>query len=183
MKSFTGKLLIASPQLLDPNFAQAVLLLIQHDENGAMALVVNRPLDMKVCDAWEQVSVIRCAFEDPLRQGGPCQGPLIVVHTHEQVAQLSLPGGLHVSLDEESLEWLVRDGEHPIAFFLGYAGWSGGQLETEIEQGAWLVAEAERDTVFNPDEETWERLVRQLTSPVKLVNIDPRIMPEDPSLN
>src|ERR1700761_360810 len=75
-----GKVLVASAELLDPNFARSIVLIVQHDENGAMGLVLNRPLETTVAEAWTQVSAVPYPNNDTLFQGGPCEGPLMVVH-------------------------------------------------------------------------------------------------------
>jgi len=81
MKSLQGHLLIASPTLLDPNFRKSVVLLVQHNEEGAMGLVLNRPTETKLCEAWTQVAETDCASDASLNLGGPCEGPLMALHT------------------------------------------------------------------------------------------------------
>src|SRR5205814_2997514 len=81
MKSLQGQLLIASPKLFDPNFFRSVVLLVQHTENGALGLILNHPLEMTIANAWEQVSEMPCEATGVLHQGGPCDGPLMVLHT------------------------------------------------------------------------------------------------------
>src|SRR5438045_3211340 len=81
-----GQLLIASPRLTDPNFARSVVLLVHHDENGAMGVILNRPLDVTVKDALSQVLEANVELEQPLHVGGPCEGPLTVIHTRQSIA-------------------------------------------------------------------------------------------------
>ena len=88
MKSLQGQLLIASPKLFDPNFFRSVILLVQHGENGALGLVLNRPLEMTIANAWEQVSEMPCEATGFLHQGGPCDGPLMVLHTDASIPEM-----------------------------------------------------------------------------------------------
>src|SRR5437764_733950 len=102
MTSLQGQLLIASPKLLDPNFAQSVILMIQHNDEGALGLVLNRPLGMSVRSAWEQVSEIPCEIESPLLKGGPCEGPLMVVHTSAALSQVEVLPGVYFSTEKDA---------------------------------------------------------------------------------
>src|SRR5687768_5273835 len=88
MKSLQGQLLIASPKLFDPNFFRSVVLLVQHTDAGALGLVLNRPLEMTINDAWGQVSETPCDATGFLHQGGPCEGPLMVLHTDSALPEL-----------------------------------------------------------------------------------------------
>lgn len=182
MASLQGKLLLASPALLDPNFVQSVVLLVQHDENGALGLVLNRTLRATLRQAWEQVdSDVTCAVDHPLYCGGPCDGPLMVLHMHAPSAQVMLPDGTCFSTEKQSVEWLVaHGGEQPAKFCVGYSGWSPDQLEAELESGSWVVAPATRDRIFRTGPETWEQVMR-LTHPNVFLN--PAARPGDPSWN
>src|ERR1051326_4325904 len=126
-----GKVLVASPKLLDPNFARAVVLIVQHDENGAMGLMINRALETTVREAWTQVSSVPYPNDDPLFQGGPCEGPLIVLHKDADHGQLEVLDGIWLSSDADAVKALVDQAVDPIKFFVGYAGWSPMQLEAE----------------------------------------------------
>src|SRR5215471_6127747 len=115
-----GKVLVAAAELLDPNFARAIVLIVQHDENGAMGLVLNRPLSTSVEEAWTQVSAVPYPNDDPLYQGGPCEGPLMVVHRDRKRGQIDLANGLYLSSDADSVKSLVSDDILPLKFFVGY---------------------------------------------------------------
>src|SRR5437868_5251986 len=85
MTNRRGQLLIASPRLQDPNFARSVVLLVHHDENGAMGVILNRPLEVTVKDALSQVLDANVELDQPLHVGGPCEGPLTVIHTRHSI--------------------------------------------------------------------------------------------------
>ena len=74
MKSLQGHLLVASPKLVDPNFFHTVVLLVQHNQEGALGLVLNRPLQTTVQEMWQEVGESQCEVDQPLHQGGPCEG-------------------------------------------------------------------------------------------------------------
>src|SRR4051812_11769682 len=104
MKSLQGQLLIASPKLMDPNFFKSVVLVVQHGDGGALGLILNRRIDVTVQSAWGQVSEGTCEVEGNLHQGGPCEGPLMVVHGEESLGQLEVLPGIHFSTERESIE-------------------------------------------------------------------------------
>src|SRR5208282_6015778 len=87
MEVLQGRLLIASPRLVDPNFFRSIVLLVQHSEDGALGLILNRQLKISVRSAWAQISQSVCQADGFLYQGGPCDGPLMVLHTIEEFSQ------------------------------------------------------------------------------------------------
>ena len=159
------------PQMQDPNFRRTVLLMIQHDESASFGLVLNRDSDMLIGDLFESFEY-RWAGEPAatVNWGGPVQlnsGWLLLGDTLSLV-----PDGEHLSTVLPGVNFaasmeVFRDvAENPpedVRFFLGYAGWGPGQLESEIAQGAWLSAPASPDLIFGsrPDE-MWSRVVRGL---------------------
>lgn len=184
MKSLKGKLLLASNHLLDPNFIQSVVLVVQHDKNGALGLVLNRPADLTVKEAWEQVSQTPCKREDHLYVGGPCEGVLMALHPCETVGQLEVVEGLYFSTETKNIEWLMRqDPRKQMRFFVGYSGWSPGQLEKEMESGSWLTAEANLQRVFSDEESLWRQVKRELAYTQLAGQANPKIIPDNPNNN
>jgi putative transcriptional regulator len=177
-----GKVLVAAPTLLDPNFAQAIVLIVQHDENGAMGLVLNRPLETTVQEAWTQVSAVPYPNESPLYQGGPCEGPLMVVHRDAARAQIDLANGIYLSSDADAVKALVSEDAEPLKFFVGYSGWSAMQLESELAEGAWHIAEMPVGEVFETSADLWVRLIKGAQHRVRPA-VDPKFIPPDPSVN
>jgi putative transcriptional regulator len=183
MESLTGQLLIASPSLRAPEFEATIVLMVQHDEDGALGLVINRPLETTIDEAWEQVSEEPCPREDALHYGGPCEGPLMVVHTQPAYSEIIVGKGIYFCTDKEHIEWLVHHDEEPMKFVVGYAGWAPGQLEQEIEQGAWLTLEATEQRVFDGDASYNDLLQRASQTTGILKDLNPRIIPIDPTMN
>lgn len=183
MESLQGHLLIASPKLLDPNFFRSVVLMVQHDEQGAMGIVLNRPLEMSIQRAWKQVSETPCGVEGFIHQGGPVDGPLIVLHTDEAFSEVEIAEGVHFCTDRESVEKLVWQAEGPMKFFVGYAGWGPGQLEGEMEEGSWVAVLAHSGHIFDAGEEQWLDLMKAVATGGLPPGINPKCIPEDPSMN
>ena len=187
MKTLQGQFLVAAPKLTDPNFFRSVVLMVQHNDEGALGLIVNRPLDTSVQKAWEQVSEDACEVEGYLHQGGPCDGPLMVVHTDEDLGQIEVMPGVHFSTEKDVVEELVTKGDDDlrIKFFVGYAGWAPGQLERELSEGSWQVTSATAEQVFQADagEDQWTALRREIARATSFPWIDPKRIPPDPTVN
>lgn len=180
MKSLQGKLLIAAPTLEDPNFAHSVVLLVRHNDEGALGVIVNRPLETSVKEAVGDAVEEPFDVEGALHQGGPCEGPLMVVHTQEEAAEMEVARGMYFSVERDKVEWLLKNESGHARYFVGYSGWGAGQLEAEMETGSWLVADGGEDFVFGDTDELWSRL---LTAATLGRWIKPGQMPEDPSVN
>jgi putative transcriptional regulator len=184
MESLKGHLLISSPRLLDPNFIQSVVLMVQHDTNGALGLVLNRPTEMTLKQAWEQVSQSPCERDDSLYVGGPCEGVLMAIHPFESAGQIEILPGLYFATETQHIEWLLQQTqEKRMRFFVGYSGWSPGQLEGELESGSWITANATLERVFLPDETIWRQVKREISLEQIMGKLNPRLIPNDPSLN
>lgn len=184
-------LLLAMPHLLDPNFARAVVLMIEHDDEGSFGLVINQPTEIGTEQLFGSLEVTwRGSSEALVWRGGPVM-PSVCWVLHEPCAELpashavsaaerpslaSLEGGgtLEVApdimLSSGSLDVLRTVATTPpgqLRIVLGYAGWGAGQLAQEMAQGSWLHADASPDLVFEtPSDEMWECAVRS-------VGIDP----------
>jgi len=184
MKSLQGHLLIAAPKLRDPNFFRSVVLLVQHDEQGSLGLVLNRPLDVSVRSAWKQLSQAPCEIDGTLHQGGPCEGCLMALHTDVEASDMEVTEGVQFSTTKDAIEHLVSHGHgRSVRLFVGYAGWSPGQLEAELADGSWLSLPADFDRVFDAKSHGWEHLLRKVSREALLQFMDPKIVPEDPRVN
>jgi putative transcriptional regulator len=182
MESLEGRLLLASPQLLDPNFVHTVILLIEHTEMGALGLVLNRPTGKTIEELWRQVGQSPCESSQPVHLGGPVSGPLMAVHTQDLLAEQEIVPGVFFAAKKKHLDELVRaDGQYKI--FIGHAGWGPGQLENEIQEGAWQSLPALRDDVFDPADDLWQRLVRRAEAGLLPALLGIKHVPPDPSMN
>ena len=168
--SIAPGLLVAMPQLLDPNFRRAVVLVVHHDENGTFGVVLNRPTEITAPNLCQSLGIEwRGASQEPIDWGGPVQPQTGWVLFDERI-DVEGAGDLK-RLGEGvcfagSMEVLRRVAQAPPPRFrllLGYAGWGPGQLEGEISEGAWLVAPLRSDVVFEvAPERMWNHVVRSL---------------------
>ena len=182
MESLEGQFLLASPQLLDPNFVRTVVLLIQHNDMGALGLVVNRPTAKTVQEVWKQVGESPCECQQPVHLGGPVQGPLMAIHTVEGLAEMEVVAGVFFAAKKQNLDALVRCNE-PFKVFFGHSGWGPGQLEDEIAQGAWRAIPASLEDVFDAGEDLWQRLMQRAVAGMLPEMLGIKHIPPDPSLN
>ena len=192
MKSLQGQLLLASRRLADPNFFHAVVLMVQHGEEGALGLVINRPLDMTVQQACDDDLELTCQADGILHQGGPCQGPLMVLHADPKapIASGAIGGagahaevfkGLYFTTERDELEWLLKQPQPTAKFFVGYAGWGPGQLESELESGSWLITgPTVQQVLHGGEDELWNKLITRVTLGGR---IKTELIPDDPSVN
>lgn len=167
----TGKLLVAMPAMSDQRFARAVVFLCAHSQDGAMGLIVNKPVaDLGLHMLMEQVAVkVAPGAEDrPVYFGGPVETARgFVLHTGEyqsRVTTLPVSPDFGMTATLDVLEDLAAGhGPSRAVVALGYAGWGAGQLEAEIAQNGWLTVDATPELVFStPDAGKWEAALRGL---------------------
>jgi putative transcriptional regulator len=181
MPSLRGQLLIAGATLPDPNFARTVVLICQHDDDGALGLVLNRPGELVVGDVAPEL-VPLTGEEALIDSGGPVQpDALLVLGEFEDASFAGLPVVGRVGLMGEAREVdELADVTLRARAFAGYAGWGPGQLDAELARDDWFVAPAGVDDIFDPDaEELWSRVLNRKGGHYRLV----ARMPIDPSVN
>jgi putative transcriptional regulator len=184
MESLKGYLLIATPQLLDPNFGRTVLLIFDHTDEGAAGVVLNRPTEMTVTEISEQVFQERLEWSKAIHLGGPVPGPLIAIHTVESLGDDEIFAGLHRTVDPAKIEEVVRRNAEPSLIVANYAGWGPGQLEREIRENSWLFLPATAEHVFWPGEsDLWDTVVKKVSASQLTRILGIREIPSDPNLN
>ena len=183
MSFLRGHLLVAMPKLLDPNFFRTVSLMVEHNEQGALGLVLNRPSDLTIREVWQEVRQTPCALDSRVYLGGPCPGYLTALHTVSRLSDREVLPGLYFSQTPGHLERLVKRAVEPIRFFLGFAGWSDGQLETELEEGSWLSGPASLEDAFQTDDEFWGQSLQRLAGPGLTEILHIKQQPAQPSAN
>jgi putative transcriptional regulator len=160
--SLEAHLLIAAPDLAEP-FTHSVVLLVKHNQEGALGLILNRRTPADFQDVWSKVSEVPCHQEASLYLGGPCEGPLVALHTQEYLLEIEIMPGLYFTSGKEKLESLAAqtpDAKNRVKFFAGYSGWAAGQLEHEIARGSWSVMPARLEHAFWHEDELWKRANR-----------------------
>jgi putative transcriptional regulator len=182
--NLTNQFLIAMPGMGDDTFAGAVVYLCEHTENGALGLVINKPIDIKLKSLFEKVDLnleSQPLGEQPVFYGGPVQTERGFV-LHERVSDsespysstLSIPGGLDMTTSKDVLEALSHGaGPKRLLITLGYSGWAAGQLEDEIGRNGWLTVDAVPEVIFDtPVEQRYDKAL-------SLLGIDPRMLSQE----
>ena len=161
----TGNLLLAEPYLLDSNFRRSAIAVVDHHEDGTVGFVLNHPLDWRVSDVIDGFP----AFDSFMGYGGPVQRDTL--HFLHSVGD-RLPESILVQEnlwwggDFERLTGLIDDGfvtPQDVRFFLGYSGWSEGQLKEELDANTWVVGALTNQLVFEtPHDQVWPKAMRRL---------------------
>ncbi len=180
----TNQFLIAMPGMADETFAGTVVYLCEHTEKGALGLVINKPIDIKLKNLFEKVELKldRAELaEQPVFFGGPVQTERGFV-LHEKVGEgagsfnstLSVPGGLEMTTSKDVLEAMAEgSGPKKVLVTLGYSGWQAGQLEDEIGRNGWLTVDADPAIIFDtPVEKRYDRAV-------SLLGFDPAMLSQE----
>lgn len=156
----TGKLLIASPFTNDYHFSRAVVLLIEHNEQGSTGIVVNKNFHYHT---WlnDLVPALEFAPRIPVYKGGPVDRKMIfILHTLKEIeASYPIGNGLYMNGDFEAIQQYILEGnptEGVLRAFIGYAGWDKGQLETELTENAWIVGQTHKEALLKTNyRELW----------------------------
>ncbi len=177
----TNQFLIAMPGMADDAFAGSVVYMCEHNEKGALGLVINKPISLTVGNLFEKVELSlpdESLAARPVFYGGPVQTERGFV-LHERLdeqgghynATLAIPGGLEMTTSRDVLEALSHGaGPRKLLVTLGYSGWAAGQLEEEIGRNGWLTVDAAPEIIFEtPVEQRYERALG-------LLGIDPRML-------
>lgn len=183
VNSLKGHFLVASPHLADPNFFRSVVLMIQHDEEGAFGVVLNRPTNNSVADVWELISQLPCDNRDAVHVGGPVAGPLIALHSNFPHSEMEVTQGVYFASDKDSIIQIVTKPQGSFRLFVGYSGWAAGQLDAELEAGGWLTEPATREDIFSDYSDLWNRVSRRIGLEILSPTIKHLWVPDDPSMN
>ncbi len=178
-----GRLLVAAPHLDDdPNFRRAVVLVLEHADEGALGIVLNHPMEVRAAEALPEPLASVVSDGSPVFKGGPVQPGTVIVlaEFHDPAAAGGIVFGSVGILDPESVEGGSAPAMSRARAFGGYAGWAGGQLESEIRQDAWIDAEPLATDVFTDDPATlWREVLSRAGASYRLM----ATAPEDPLLN
>ncbi len=180
----TNQFLIAMPGMADETFAGAVVYLCEHNAKGALGLVINKPIDIKLRKLFEKVELSldrEELAEQPVFFGGPVQTERGFV-LHEKLGDdvshynstLSIPGGLEMTTSKDVLEAMAEGtGPKRVLITLGYSGWQAGQLEDEIGRNGWLTVSADPKVIFDTP------IDKRYDSALSLLGIDPRMLSQE----
>ena len=181
VSSLQAHLLIATPELPDP-FTESIVLLVRHNEDGALGLILNRRTGAQLKQAWSKLSDEPCHHDASIFLGGPCQGPLVALHTNEFLLEIEVMPGIYFCAGKDKLETLAAQADSEktsVKFFAGYSGWAPGQLEDEIARGSWSVMPAKPEHVFWPEDELWNRATRYVRDAAWRASLEIKHVPPD----
>lgn len=177
-KSLAGQLLLAHPALQEPTFRRTVILLSAHNDEGAMGVVLNRPLGRQLAELNAEFALGPLAGV-PLYSGGPVSPDQLIIVSWQWL-QAEEAFQLHFGIEPEKAAELVGTPGVVVRGFLGYAGWSGGQLENEMKHDTWFVATVDGEELERADDVVlWRRILGSLDPDLKLQAGEP----DDPALN
>lgn len=176
--NLTNHFLIAMPQLDDPNFFHSVTYICEHNEDGAMGIVINRPLEIGLAEVLDHIDITgddEVIKDQIIYMGGPVQPERgFVLHSPAGQWDSTLPiaGNICITTSRDIISAIANArGPAHYVIALGYAGWGKGQLEQEISQNAWLSGPAEQNILFDlPYEERWEKAASLLGIDVNLIS-------------
>lgn len=182
IKPTKGDLLISEPFLPDPNFERSVILLCEHNEDGSLGFVLNKPIELNLADVIEEVN----DFEKVLHRGGPVQeDTLHFIHRVGDSLEGSqeIANGIYWGGNFEQLLSLINTKQlnpQDFIFFVGYSGWSPGQLENELEEDSWIVyKQASPDEIFSDNPAgLWRNVLSNMGGKYRMLSnypIDPRL--------
>jgi putative transcriptional regulator len=180
----SGRLLVASPMLEDDNFRRTVILILDHGADGALGLVVNRPMQVDVSSvlpAWQPYTTA----PGRLFQGGPVQldsalGLVALPGNGQEPVGIRLLIGSIGLVDLDAPPEVIASGLAGLRIFAGYAGWGAGQLEREVGEGAWYVVDSEpRDAFSDNPERLWRDVLRRQRGRLSMLST----YPDDPTQN
>jgi len=177
----TGQLLLAEPFMDDPNFKRSVVLLCEHAASGSLGFIINKSLNMSLKEALPDME----GFDAQLHFGGPVEtDTLHYVHTLGERLEGAMPigGPLWWGGSFEMLTVLIQSGQvspEDIRFYLGYSGWSPGQLKEELGEAAWIAHPSHADHVFTEEEHLWRQILREKGGKYRVMSN----YPEDPVYN
>jgi putative transcriptional regulator len=177
-----GRLLVASPSLADPNFRRTVVLMLEHSEEGALGLVLNRPTPLVAREALPGALAEAMPEDERVYQGGPVQPEAVIVLADFSDAGLAASVAFEMVgiVDPDADASLLQGGVRAIRAYGGYAGWGEGQLERELAEEAWIDAAPAAEDVFGDDPDgLWSRVLDRKGGSWRLI----ARMPENPSVN
>ena len=181
--SLKGQFLLAPPMLPDVNFYRSIVLMMQHDHEGAIGLILNRPTDARLNDTLDFCEGNESTEDQVIHVGGPVDGPLMTLHTIMEYAEQEAMPGVYVSSQKHNIQNILTSGSVPYRVFSGYSGWTAGQLEEELERGGWITCDATSAEVFSDDIDIWKSITQRVGHQVIQDSVKPDWLGIDPITN
>jgi putative transcriptional regulator len=165
IESLVGQLLVASPSQRGSVFDRGVCLIVRHDAEGTVGVLLNRRLEMEPQPLWDLLMGGKRwtagGVEAPaVLFGGPIDGPVVALHGQPQWSELQTSDGIFVAAQRDHIQQLVEQRSGPVRLIVGHAGWQPGQLESELAEGVWYSLPAHPAIVFGADDMMWSYCLR-----------------------
>jgi putative transcriptional regulator len=183
MDTLEGRLLVASPRLPDPNFHHSVVLIIQHNDQGAFGLILNRATDSSVGEIWSMVTSETIDNDAAVHFGGPVAGPLLALHTDRHSVEKQILPGLYFCTQKDHLTRVVMESAASFRLYSGYSGWGPGQLEGEIKGGGWMTLPAREEFIFGDPDGMWKRAAQEIGEDITRPLVSKVGTPGNPAMN
>ena len=181
IKPKQGLVLVSEPFAPDSIFSRSIILLAEHNEEGSVGFILNKPFNRKISDFSSELG----SFDMNVSLGGPVESEHIYyIHTYGE----KIPGSIHIKGNlfwggefrvVQTMSEIGKLDENKIRFFVGYSGWSSKQLINEIDKNYWLVSEIDVKTIMKNDKKIWNKTVSALEKPYRAW----QYFPENPNLN
>lgn len=184
MESTAGKLLVAIPELPDSNFFRTVVFMIEHNEEGAMGVVLNRPTSVTIGDLWQKLNPDVAVYADGnVHVGGPVSGPIIAIHDQFSLIDETIIDDVYMTMDRDRLNQLIANAEINLRIYSGYSGWAPDQLEDELQCGGWLVAPAKAQDIYGSPDQLWKSVCERVGNDIMMPGLPDLPSGGDPNLN
>lgn len=180
-ENLQGLALVASPYLTDQNFLRSVVYMLNHDADGAMGLILNRPTNVSIQDLLDQLAEKHVDNDSPVYCGGPVDGMLTMLQSVE-INERCL---IACATDQDRILTVCEENrpDHKYRVFDGYAGWGPGQLEAELQGGGWITWDLNPEDVFSDPDEIWQMAIHRIGRDILAGGIDISKMQQDPACN
>ena len=184
MRPLEGHLLIAAPDLLDPNFARTVVLLLKHDDEGSWGVVLNRPSETELTSLAGRIFDDDFHWDKPIHLGGPVGGPLTVFHGIADLADREVVAGVYQTLDATKVQEVLSRKPEPSLVVANCAGWAAGQLDDELAEDSWLTLPARAEHLLGGDRgDLWLSTMSEARGRGLVEMLRLRVVPADPRWN
>ncbi|MEM7473760.1 MAG: YqgE/AlgH family protein [Planctomycetota bacterium] len=168
-ESLEGKLLVAAPNWEDEDFQHSVCLVVHHGQDGAVGILLNRHFDLDAKELWQHLSEGKFELPaDMLHLGGPQSGPVVALHGCDSLAEFETAEGVYMAAEIENLKSLLQSAlgdssaESGLKIIVGQADWEAGELEGQMQMGAWLPIEPSAEIVFEEQAWMWRKAMAHI---------------------
>lgn len=182
--NLTGSLLVAAPGWSDGQYRESVCLVVHHSAQGAVGVMLNRPLPCEVTAIWQLMGQSgKSKLDGKVYMGGPDSGPVVAMHRREELAEFSTGEGVFFAAQVDHLKALLTDPKCDVKIYAGQVVWEAGVLDHQFVKGCWLPLSVSPRVVFEDADRMWPAAIRQIGDRIvqSLLGIDHT--PADVSVN